>query len=143
MSDPRAKMVLVAHRLWDATAQHLGDSDDVLVICELLLTRLEARLRRWIGAEGYASLLSRSVAESIHDQPALTTIPNLVADETETAAMTANENEQRDAVLALLVTMMQQLGGIIGDNMAIRLIEQSGTPSPRGVAGSEHNEPSS
>jgi hypothetical protein len=36
--------------------------------------------------------------------------------------------------------MMRQLGGIIGINLAIRLIEQSGTPSPSANAGDEHTD---
>jgi hypothetical protein len=39
--------------------------------------------------------------------------------------------------------MMQHLGGIIGDNMAVRLFEQTITPRQRGVAGVESNETSS
>ncbi|MCZ8204376.1 hypothetical protein [Gemmatimonas sp.] len=144
MSDHRRPMRVVALRLWDATAHHTGTPDDVLAICEALLAQLDARLRRWIGAEGYGSLLSRSVAETLATHPVLATIPNLLNDETETSVdVTAESLAQREACIALLVTMMRQLGRIVGESMAIRLIEQSGTPGARGVAGPRHNDLSS
>jgi hypothetical protein len=64
--------------------------------------------------------------------------------ETDTSAdVMAEPLAQREACIALLVTMMRQLGRIVGESMAIRLIEQSGTPGARGVAGPEHNDLSS
>lgn len=139
-SDHDETMAAVAQRLWQATARQAQRPDDALAVCDLLLTALEARLRRWIGAEGYASLLSRSVAETRRIHPVLATIPNLLVDESESsAAGIAAEPAQREAILALLVTMMRQLGRIIGAPMAMRLIEQSAVPTPRGASDTEHN----
>lgn len=136
MSEREMQLTAVAHRMWSVTTLDAGGADDVLLLSDLLFARLEAGLRRWIGAEGYASLLTRSIADVVPLHPALATIPNLVADETELPPSTTPDGPaQHDAVIALLVAMLRQLGGIIGDNMAVRLIEQSGTPSPRGAAG--------
>ena len=136
MTTRDARMEEVAGRLWTAAAAGATESGDSLARCERLFTDIEAGLRRWIGAEGYASLLSRSAADVLPVYPALLTIPNLITDESEISSSTAADGAaQRTAVLALLVAMMRQLGGIIGDNLAVRLIEQSGTPSPRGIAG--------
>lgn len=131
----------VAARLWDGAAATPSESDDVLALCDRLFTKLEAGLRRWIGAEGYASLLARSVADVLPLHPALMTVPNIITDESEVAHFTpVDGSEQRTAVLVLLVAMMRQLGGIIGINLAIRLIEQSGPQRPRTNAGDEHTD---
>jgi hypothetical protein len=111
-----------------------------------LFTLLEAGLRRWIGAEGYAALLSRSVADTLPEHPVLSTISDLGVDEVVSASppmpvTVADAAVRRDAIIALMAAMMRQLGGIIGEAMAIRLIELSGTPTPRGIAGPDANDP--
>ncbi len=134
-------MEAVAVRLWDGAGSAHANSDDVLANCERLFTKLEAGLRRRIGAEGYASLLARSVDHVLPLHPALVTVPNLVTDEGDVVHGTPVDGPaQRTAVLALLVAMMRQLGGIIGINLAIRLIEQSGTPSLGANAGDAHTD---
>jgi hypothetical protein len=141
MTTQEARMEEVAVRLWDEAGSAHTNSDEVLANCERLFIKLEAGLRRWIGAEGYASLLARSVDHVLPLHPALVTVPNLITDEGEVVhGIPVDGSAQRTAVLALLVAMMRQLGGIIGINLAIRLIEQSGTPSPSANAGDEHTD---
>ena len=135
------RMEAVAMQMWERAATTMEATDDVRKRGERLFASTEAGLRRWIGAEGYASLLSRAVADVLPEHPALVTIPNVISDETEVSgSMEVDATDQQRAVIALLVAMMRQLGGIIGDNLAIRLIEQSGTPSLRGTAGDEHTD---
>lgn len=132
-----------ARRIWAAAAAAVA-VDETLTVSDRLLMDLEKRLRRWIGAEGYASLLARSIAEVLPEHAAITTVSNLVNDESELAHRAAGEPvAQQQALLALLVAMMQQLGAIIGENLAVRLIEQSATPSPRGPAGDQNFDTSS
>ena len=131
----------VAIRLWEAAAATCTDAPDAPVVVDAVLVRLESGLRRWIGAEGYAALLSRAVDQLLPAHPALAAIADLSARAIESGvAVPGDDATQRDAILALLCTMMQHLGGIIGDNMAVRLFEQTITPSQRGIAGVELNE---
>ncbi|AMW05655.1 hypothetical protein [Gemmatimonas phototrophica] len=143
-ADPR--MLEVAQSLWALAERDAQPAGDVQSVVDRLFTRLEAGLRRWVGAEGYAALLSRSVADTLPGHPVLSTISDLGADEgmpatPQVPATVADAAVQRDAIIALMAAMMQQLGGIIGDAMAIRLIELSGTPTPRGIAGPDANDP--
>lgn len=140
MSESGTLLHDVAVRMWNATAASVAQ-DATDVVGERLFTTLEAGLRRWIGAEGYASLLARAAAEVLPQHPALASVPNLIYDESALPETTSADNRlQRLALLALLVAMMRQLGGIIGEPLAVRLIEQSGTPSSHGPAGEPSSE---
>lgn len=136
----------VAVRLWDAAAASCTEASGASAVIDVVLVRLESGLRRWIGAEGYAALLSRTVANVVHTHPALAGIADLGAnggDQAVTSPHGASDGAdaaQRDAVIALLNAMMLHLGGIIGDTMAIRLFEQTIIPSQRGTAGAESKE---
>ena len=131
----------VAIRLWEAAAATCTDAPDAPVVVDAVLVRVEAGLRRWIGAEGYAALLSRAVDQVLTAHPALAGIAELGTRAVESGTIVPDDDEAlRHAILALLCTMMQHLGGIIGDNMAVRLFEQTISPSQRGVAGVESNE---
>jgi hypothetical protein len=134
----------VAIRLWEAATATCAGSPGAAVVVDVLLVRLESGLRRWIGAEGYAALLSRAVDLLLPAHPALAGIADIGAHPVEPGIAVPDDDEARQqAILALLCTMMQHLGGIIGDNMAVRLFEQTITPRQRGVAGVESNETSS
>ena len=147
MTTSAPRTVQAAHALWALVEREVDPVGDVQAAIDLLFTLLEAGLRRWIGAEGYASLLSRSLANTLPTHPALSSIPDLGTDThggvPDVTSLAADDAARRDAVIALLATMMQQLGGIIGEEMATRLIELSGTPTPRGVAAPEAKDPSS
>jgi hypothetical protein len=131
----------VAIRLWEAAAATCTDAPDAPVVVDAVLVRVEAGLRRWIGAEGYAALLSRAVDQVLTAHPALAGIAELGTRAVESGTIVPDDDEaRRHAILALLCTMMHHLGGIIGDNMAVRLFEQTISPSQRGIAGVELNE---
>lgn len=127
----------VARGLWAYAETHARPTGDVAAIIDAVLTQLESALRRWVGAEGYAALLSRSVALTMPSQPMLASIADLGgADGVSLGAASPplDAVTSREAVVALLVTMMSQLGAIIGAPMAIHLIELSGTATPRALA---------
>jgi hypothetical protein len=131
----------VAIRLWEAAAATSTGAPGASVVVDTVLVRVEEGLRRWIGAEGYAALLSRAVDQLLPAHPALAGIADLGVRTTTAHVVVPGDDEAgRHAILALLCMMMQHLGGIIGDNMAVRLFEQTITPSQRGVAGVEPNE---
>jgi hypothetical protein len=138
--EPASPARAVAEALWARATADVPADSAVAVRVDRLLTLVEAGLRRWIGAEGYAALLSRAVAETLATTPALATIPDLTPDRASGgAAPSAGDAETRAAIIDLLVTMMRLLGAVVGEAMAIRLLELSGTPSTRGSAGAETN----
>lgn len=131
----------VAEAVWGSAVRDVAPTDDVGAVVDRLLTVIEAGLRRWIGAEGYAVLLARAASETLPTRPALAGLADVVtAPPVGVAATGYTDAETRQAVLTLLVTMMRLLGDIIGEDMAIRLVELSGTPSTRGIAGAETND---
>ncbi len=141
--DP-SREVKVAEQLWARAEREVNAAGDLAGTVDVLLTIVDAGLRRWIGAEGYAVLLSRAVAATLPTAPALMSVADVIdAVPEDTTTVSYTSQETKAAVVALLVTMMRQLGGIIGDDMAIRLVELSGKPSPRGNAGAETNDTSS
>lgn len=114
-----------------------GAAADTSATIDYLLTQLESGLRRWVGAEGYAALLSRSIALTRPSHAILATITDLGGTGAlpEAGALPALDAEAgRDAAVALLAVMLQQLGGILGAPVAFGMIEQSATATPRAIA---------
>lgn len=146
------RMRTVAEGLWQQTLAREPEADACRVT-EMLFTVIDVGLRRWIGAEGFASLLSRAVAETAKAHPILACIPDfgvetaggddIAPPRQATDEAQLDPDALREAIQSLLVAMTRRLGDIIGDNMAIRLMEQSGTPAPRGTTTTEPNELSS
>lgn len=107
------------------------DSPDVAVAAAHTAgERLYRELARWLGATGCHALLTRALADARVEHPALAEIrvehrsaPTLegVADSVRAhgAAAVAAGLE------SLLVTLLELLGRLIGDDMAARLVEAS------------------
>lgn len=99
-----------------------------------LLVAVDLGLRRWVGAEGYAALLSRAVRLTLPNHSALTSLADLgleSAADPHVAPLDASALGR--AVVALLAALMVLLGRIIGAELAVRLVQQIDLPSPRGV----------
>ncbi|WP_434478535.1 hypothetical protein [Gemmatimonas sp.] len=143
MSATEDRARAVARGLWADAETRARPTGDAAAIIDTVLTQLESGLRRWVGAEGYAALLSRSVALTMPCQPILASIADLGGADRASAGAASPPLDAvvgREAVVALLVTMMSQLGAIIGAPMAIDLIELSGTATLRALAGPDDTE---
>lgn len=102
-----------------------------------VLSLVEAGLRKWVGAEGYAALLNRAIALTAPEHPALSAVDDLgIARSPSSNGRVYTPTEVQEGLIALLATLMALLGRIIGESMAMRLIEQIGAPSPRGTVSS-------
>jgi hypothetical protein len=109
--------------------------------------QLRAGLGRWIGAMGYRALLDRALTQARAEHPALAGLSCHGGDEEViTAAVeTHGAAEVAAGMVALVAGLVELLGRIIGEEMALRLVEQTGvqigreseTPSPRGVVSTE------
>lgn len=130
----------VARRLWERSVGSQGRDLDIDAATDRVLTDLERALRRWVGAEGYAALLNRAVAITLPHHPALAHIEDLSVSTVTPGGLTATAEQVSAAVIALLATVLDLLGRIVGNEMAMRLVDQMGQPSPRGVVSTEPEE---
>ncbi len=126
-----------ARRLWERAAAVSAERGDVFATTDRVLADLEHGLHRWIGAEGYAALLQRATALTLPAHPSLARIEDLGLRAPPRQETAVTDDEIRAGVVALLVALMDLLGRIIGVEMAMRLVEQFGRPSPRGIVSTE------
>jgi hypothetical protein len=128
-----------ARSLWARIAGDTTAPEEVAAAAERVSLQLRVGLRRWIGAEGYRTLLDRALGQVRTKHPVLDSLSFLVGDEPVTAeAVRAHgPNEVAAGMVALVAALIELLGGIIGEEMAVRLVEQIGIPSPRGVVSTE------
>lgn len=141
MTPRSASAVDAACRLWRRTVGDTTAPDEFAAAANHLCAQLRVNLGRWIGAEGYRVLLGRALDEALAEHRALGGLACLGGDEPVIAA--AVRAHSAGAVAAGLVTvatvLIALLGGIVGEAMAARLVEQTSTASPRGVAGTGAN----
>jgi hypothetical protein len=128
-----------ARRLWARAAGDGRAPEEVAAAVEAMCTQLRVGLGRWIGAEGYGALLKRALEQARVEHPALGGLSCLGGDGLlTTAAVRAHgAGEVAAGFVALVAGLIELLGRIIGDEMALRLVAQTGIPSPRGVVSLE------
>ena len=113
----------------EAATDNAGGPETVTSAMQRTCSRVVANLRDALGEDGCNALLARALARTERDHPALTTIRRLDGDRIHldgvdatvealgVAAVTA-------AIEALLTSVVDILGRLIGEEMAIRLIDQ-------------------
>ena len=136
---PRSTATDAARCLWARAAGDARAPEEIAAAAERMCTQLREGLGRWIGAGGYRALLDRALGLVRAEHPALAGISCLGEDEQViTAAVRMHgAGEVAAGLVALVAALIELLGRIIGEEMAVRLVEQIGTPSPREVAGAE------
>lgn len=127
----------VARRLWASAATEDSAPDVLAAAVDRICSHLRTGLGRWIGAEGYHSLLDQALGRV---RPAHGVLRGFGCMGNEQAAiLTAIQRYGSDAVLAAMVDLVamlvELLGQIIGEEMAVRLVEQAGLPSSRAGVG--------
>ena len=141
MSESRASVLVAARRLWDRTAGITKEGNSETHVADSVLSAVAAGLRRWVGAEGYSALLIRATAMTIADHPVLNSISMLeIADRTAPDDHRYSFDDYANGLVALLATIMELLGRIVGDEMAVQLVDQIRKPSPRGAVSSRAND---
>jgi hypothetical protein len=128
-----------ARRLWASAAGDASAPEDVAAAAARLCAQLSAGLGRWIGGEGYRALLDRSLALARAEHPALGSLSCDRGDQPVTPAAVRSHGaaEVAAGMVALVATLIEVLGRMVGEEMAVRLVEQTGNPSPRGVVSNE------
>ncbi|MEP6780345.1 MAG: hypothetical protein ABJC26_10690 [Gemmatimonadaceae bacterium] len=141
MNESRAPALIAARHLWDRTAGITKEGNPESDLADLVLSAVATDLRRWVGAEGYSALQARATAMTINDHPVLKSISMLeIADRTAPNDQRYSSDDYANGVVALLATMMELLGRIIGSDMAVQLMKQITQPSPRGAVSSKVND---
>ena len=131
----------LARRLWTRAGGDAGGPEEIAAAAEQMGTQLRAGLERWIGVDGYRVLLDRAMALARAEHPVLAGIASLGGDEPAVAAAARAHGAAKVAagLVAVVAALVELLGRIIGDVMAVRLVEQIGLPSPRGVVSKKSN----
>jgi len=138
MTPKSATVADVAHRLWLQAAGDAGEPA-AAAAAERLCAQLSGGLSRWIGAEGYRALFDRAVGLVRAEHPALDGLACVRGDgPVGTAAGRApGAAEVAAGMVAVMAALIELLGRIIGDEMAVHLVEQIGIPSVRGGVNAE------
>lgn len=129
----------VARRLWARVAGDTSAPEEVAAAAARMCTQLRGGLGHWVGADGYRVTLDRALVLAQAEHPALGYLSCLGGDEpVTTAAVRAHGSGKVAAgLVALVAAFIELLGLIIGEEMAVRLVEQIGIPSPGGIVSSE------
>jgi hypothetical protein len=145
MTQRSAAATEVARRLWQSAVGDSNSPEDAAVAATQMCTGLRLGLTRWVGAMGYRALIDRALLLARAEHPALGSLSCHGEDEpvTTTAVRSYSAAEVATGMVALVAALVELLGRIIGEEMAVRLVEQSGMkretelPSPRGVVSTE------
>jgi hypothetical protein len=119
----------LARRLIERSRTQGGPSADSALPAAVALNRLYLDLGRWVGLDGCHALFIRGLAEARAEHPLLETI-QLNARSTsylEGVAETIERHGARDtdeALESMLVTVIEVLSRLIGEEMATILIER-------------------
>lgn len=121
-----------ARRLWARNGK-VTAPEGVAAEVERVCAHLDAGLVRWIGSEGYRALLDRALGLARAEHPALNNVSCRPGEQPAvTAAVRAHgAAEMAAGIVALLATLIELLGRVIGEELVVQLLEQAGTPSRR------------
>ena len=122
-----------ARRLWAGAGATSETPEAIAAAAERLGTQLRRGLGRWIGTDGYYTLLERAAAATKAAHPTLNPVSyfRYGAPVTLAAVQAHGARAVVDGLVALLAALIELLGRIIGDEMARRLVEQAGNPGSR------------
>ena len=142
MDEVSANALVAARRLWSGERLDAASSPDVLAAgLHRLAGSLRGGLSRWIGSEGYVALLKRALEIAGAQNAGNRTggLHFLTEGEAAMAAAVrlngvANVVREFISVVAALIHL---LGEVVGEEMAIRLVEQAWASNPRGGSGSD------
>lgn len=132
-----------ARRHWTAVVGSPTSAEELAEAADRLCIQHRAGLGRWIGVEGYQAVHGRAQALVHASHPVLRGLGFDGGDflATMTAIRTHGIGPVEQGLIAWTAAVIDLLGRVVGRRMALRLLEQSITPSPRGVADSKTEDP--
>ncbi len=128
MTAPSASAMEVARDLWASGSGDVATPGELATAVERVFAQLHSGLARWIGAGGYRALLARAVGLTQPAHPALADVSwEVGGGQTVVAAVRVHGAAQVEAgIVTLIATLSGLLGRIVGEEMAVRLVEQAG-----------------
>jgi hypothetical protein len=126
-----------ARQLWANEGLDAGAPEEMAAAAEEGCARLRAGLTRWIGSDGYRALVDRALQQARAVHPALAGLQCQAGDVQGVAAVVGVHGaaEVREGILALVALLIDLLSRLIGEEMAMRLVEQAWTGSGRPTGG--------
>ena len=128
----------VAWRHWARAAGDTNTLEEVAAAAERTCTQLQAGLARWVGTEGYRALIDRALLLARAEHPVLGGLScHGGGQPATTAAVRAHSAaEVRAGMVALVATLIDLLSRIVGEEMAVELVNQAVTRAPGARASS-------
>jgi hypothetical protein len=120
----------LARRLLARDAPAEGAPDAVVAATERVCGRVSANLSRWFGIDGTNALFARALVRAQADHPALANVryahrSAVCLERLAESARIHGADAAADGVAAILAALIQLLGRLIGQDITLRLIEQS------------------
>jgi hypothetical protein len=138
--DPAARQT--ARRLISARGPGPAGRDSAARTAAAACDDLYRELSRWVGPDGCHALFTRALAQSRTEHPALGQVQlharaEPYIDGVAEAIMARGDPATAEALESMLVHLVELLGRLIGDDMAMKLIERSLAASDRGDPSSD------
>jgi hypothetical protein len=117
----------VAQVVWALAAGDSTSPGEVAGAAERTCTELYTGLSRWIGTMGYRILFDRALALARAEHPALAGVACLGGDQPVITdiQLSPGAAEVAAGMVALVAILVELLGRIVGEEMAVRLVEQT------------------
>ena len=128
----------IARRLIDSRGAEPGDADSEARAAAAACNSLYRGLSRWVGPDGCHALFTGALAEARTDHPALLQIQlrarsDPYVDGVAETIMAHGEAATGAGFESVLVRLIALLGRLVGDEMAMKLLEQSLAATERGA----------
>jgi hypothetical protein len=136
MTQVSAAATEAARQLWAHEGLDAGAPEEMAAAAEQGCARLRAGLTRWIGSDGYRALVDRALEQARAGHPALAGLQCQAGDVQGVAAAVGVHGaaEVREGILTLVALLIDLLSRVIGEEMAVRLVEQAWAGSSRSTA---------
>ncbi len=129
----------IAHRLVNTRRSERAGGDTAARAAAAACDHLYRELSRWVGSDGCHALFTRALAQARTEYPALGQIELRAGSEpyidgVAATIMAHGDPATAEALETVLVRLVELLGRLIGDDMAMKLIERSLAASETGDA---------
>jgi hypothetical protein len=133
----------IARRMIDNHRSEREGGDTAARAAAAACDNLYRELSRWVGPDGCHALFTRALAETRTEYPALAQIQLRARSEpyidgVAETIMAHGDPATAEALESMLVRLVELLGRLIGDDMAMKLIEQSQASSEHGDGPSDN-----
>jgi hypothetical protein len=131
MTQVSAVATEAARQFWAHEGLHADTPEEMAADAEQGCARLRAVLTRWIGADGYRALINRALELARATHPAIAGLQCQAGNVEGVAAAVGGHSaaEVREGILKLVALLVDLLSRLIGEEMAVRLVEQAGAGS--------------